>query len=366
MLHVGLCRQNADATLSVLQETLRFHFHIILCSSRHESSGSHCSHLAESLKSLQPPNNMRMQKLLKQSSQTACCCRYCPSAMRTTPTFTERTQDWHAGQRNTNTQERHTNQRNTTHKTGTTARGAQTHKRGTPTRETQHTRQARRPEEHKHTREAHQPEEHNTHDRHDGQRSTGTSIQRNRCKRHHTRLDVQMPTQEGATTAIDTAHHDVQNPQQPKESPSIQRQLITKYRIPTSRRGQLPILTFWHDLPRNAKFPRHTVATASGLQSAQTTQHRRDQSQVQKPMPRNRHDANCPTTTNTRHTKGTQPGGDNRERTNREHAHKSLQGQPSQTWKSPRQPRSPPSARTVKKKAKHLKSHVAMPASSRA
>ena len=49
VLHVGLCRQNADATVNFLRETLRFHGHIVLCSFRHESSGSHCSHLAESL-----------------------------------------------------------------------------------------------------------------------------------------------------------------------------------------------------------------------------------------------------------------------------------------------------------------------------
>ena len=38
VLHVGLCRQKADATVKVLRETLRFHGLVVLCSNRDEST----------------------------------------------------------------------------------------------------------------------------------------------------------------------------------------------------------------------------------------------------------------------------------------------------------------------------------------
>ena len=38
VLHVGLCRQNADASVNVLREPLRFHGLVVLFSFRHESS----------------------------------------------------------------------------------------------------------------------------------------------------------------------------------------------------------------------------------------------------------------------------------------------------------------------------------------
>ena len=155
----------------------------------------------------------------QQSSQAACCCRCCPSAMRTIPTcacaHTERTQDRHTGQRNTNTQDRHT----------------------------------ARPEEHR-----------------------GTSPQRNRCKRHPPVSTYRYPHKRELKLPS-AARHDVQNPQQTKGSPSVQRQLITKYRDPRHDGANFHTTRIQHEAQRPTPRRSQILASINPSRSTQRKPH---------------------------------------------------------------------------------------------
>ena len=69
-------------------------------------------------------------------------------------------------------------------------------------------------------------------------RGTQGQADKEPTKTPSTRLDVETPTPEGAKTAITSPSRKVQSPQHTKESTSIQRQIITKHRNPTSRRSR--------------------------------------------------------------------------------------------------------------------------------